>query len=125
VTLDQHNARLRLERPGEGPIVFDDPAPPPTAPRRDSGQAAAGASASPLTDYVGRYNSRAIRVEDGKLVLQRDGGPPLQMVATGKDTFTLAEVPEAQIRFTRDAGGVVTAVEILNREGQWETAPKR
>jgi len=43
------------------------------------------------------------------------------MVAAGADTFTLAEVPQAQIKFTRDAAGVVTSVAILNRDGQWET----
>ena len=113
ITLDQRNARLRLARAGADPIVLDDQAPRAAA-------SSTRAAASP-DDFTGRYGSRVIRVENGKLMLQRDGGPPLEMVATGADTFTLAEVPQAQIKFTRDAAGVVTSVAILNRDGQWET----
>jgi hypothetical protein len=113
VTLDQRNARLRLDRAGAEPIVLEEPGPRPMA--------AAAGTASPPSDYVGRYGVREIRVDEGKLVLQRDGGPPLELIATGKDAFTLKEAPQAQIKFTRDAAGAVVAVEILNRDGQWET----
>ena len=113
ITLDQRNARLRLARASGDPIRLEEPAPR---------AAAAGApAAASLGDFTGRYGSRVIRVENGQLVLQRDGGPPLEMVANGIDTFTLAEVPQAQIKFSRDAAGVVTSVAILNRDGQWET----
>jgi hypothetical protein len=111
ITLDQQNARLRLERANADPIVLADPAARPPA----------AAAPKPATDYVGRYGSRTISVESGKLTLQRDGGPPLVMVATGADTFTLEEVPQAQIKFVRDAAGAVVEAQILNREGQWET----
>jgi hypothetical protein len=113
ITLDQRNGRLRLARAGADPILLEDPAPRAVA-------AGTGAAASP-GDFTGRYGSRVVRVENGKLVLQREGGPPLEMVPTGADAFTLAEVPQAQITFTRDAAGVVTSVAILNRDGQWET----
>ncbi|HEX6976223.1 MAG TPA: aspartyl protease family protein [Vicinamibacterales bacterium] len=109
LTLDQRNARLRLTRDGSDTIVLDEPA--PAAPARS-------------TEYAGRYGTREIRLQEGKLVLQREGGPALEMVATGPDTFTLKEVPQAQFQFLRDAAGAVTAVKILNREGQWETVPR-
>jgi hypothetical protein len=116
ITLDQRNARLRLTRASADPIVLEEPARRTPAPG-----ATAAERPSSLTDYVGRYGAREIRLEARTLVLQRDGGPPLAMVSTGRDTFTLADVPQAQIRFTRDGSGAVTEVRILNRDGQWET----
>ncbi len=69
VTLDQRNARLRLDRAGSEPILLEEPGlRPATLP--------AGA-ASPPADYIGRYGVREVRGEAGKLVLQRDGGPAL------------------------------------------------
>jgi hypothetical protein len=76
-------------------------------------------------DYAGQYGVREIRLEpDGRLVLQREGGPPLEMVPAGPDAFTLKDVPQAQIQFVRDAAGAVTGVRILNRDGQWETVAR-
>jgi hypothetical protein len=115
VTLDQRNTRLRLDRVGAEPIVLEEPGPGPALPPGPAG------TSSPPSDYAGRYGVREIRADDGKLMLQRDGGPPLEMIATGKDAFTLKEAPQAQIKFTRDAAGAVVAVEILNHDGQWET----
>jgi hypothetical protein len=116
VTLDQQNARLRLARDSDLPIVLD----PAAGGRATSAAPASTAGAQATTDYAGRYGSRTVRAENGKLILQRDGGPPLEMVGTGQDTFTLAEVPQAQIKFVRDASGLIVEVQILNRDGQWE-----
>jgi C-terminal processing protease CtpA/Prc len=78
-----------------------------------------------LTDYAGVYDIRTIRVKDGGLTLQRTGGPELELVpATEPDHFTLKLIPTARIRFERDGTGAVTAVHVLNMQGQWETSPK-
>lgn len=113
VTLDQRNARLKLERSAEGAITLEE-APPAASPQT----AAAPPDVQPL---LGRFGSREIRYVDGKLLLQREGGPMLEMVAAGPDAYTLREVPQARIKFVRDAAGQVTAIQVLNREGQWET----
>jgi Aspartyl protease len=105
VTLDQRNGRLRLQRESTAPIVFDETAAaPPGAP-----------------DYVGSYGTRSVQLADGTLTFAREGGPPLKMVPTGKDTFTLELAPLAKIEFIRDASGAVVALRVLNSEGQWET----
>lgn len=115
MSLDQRNARVRLAREGD-PIITLTERPRPTAP------APAGQDAAPpeLAAYAGRYGVRAIRVENGALVLQRDGGTALTMVRTGPDEFTLAEIPTARIRFTRDASGAVVELHVLNPQGEWE-----
>ena len=63
VTLDQKNARLRLARPGPDAITLEEPA-RAKPPRPD--------------DYVGTYGVREIRLDGGRLVLQREGGPALR-----------------------------------------------
>jgi hypothetical protein len=110
VTLDQRNARLRLVREGPDTVTLEEPASRP---------------AVRPGDYAGKYGVREIRLEpDGRLVLQREGGPPLEMVPAGPDAFTLKDVPQARIQFMRDTAGAVIGVRILNRDGQWETVAR-
>jgi hypothetical protein len=114
ITLDQRTARLRMAREGSPVVNLDESA--AVAPPR-------AAAASPeLAQFAGRYGVREVRLADGGLVLQRDGGPPLAMMASGVDAFSLAAVPEAKIEFVRDQAGAVVAMRVLTREGQWETA---
>lgn len=115
VTLDQRSARVRFARSGPVLITLDAPAPP---------RGIGGAPEGPLAAYTGRYGVREISIADGQLTLQRDGGPPLRLVPAGQDAFTLAEVPEARIRFLRDAAGKVATLEVLNRDGKWESAAR-
>ena len=44
------------------------------------------------------------------LYLQREGGPKLRLMQAAKDEFTLAEVPEARLKFVRDENGKIKHV---------------
>lgn len=120
MTLDQRNERVRFEKTGSPTIALEMPA-------RPAGPAAASAAApgtGALAVYAGRFGVRTISVIDGQLFLQRDGGPALRLVPDGRDAFTIADIPQARVRFLRDTGGSVTTLDVLNREGQWESAGK-
>lgn len=105
LTFDQKNKSVRLKR-SELP--------------KESAPAAAAAAAQDLKDYPGRYGERTISAEGGALFLQRQGGPRLKMTPVGRDEFGLEVVPEARIKFVRGDDGKVSAVNILNRAGEWE-----
>lgn len=104
LTIDQKNRRIRLT-PGTPPAPVS---------------VAAGAGG----DYAGRFGIRTITSKDGDLFLQRDGGPLLKLVAAGNDEFTLDGIPNARVRFTRNATDKVSSLEVLNPAGQWEKAPR-
>jgi hypothetical protein len=107
LTFDQKNKRLKLER-----TLTKAPEPAVKSP-----------SAEP-NEYGGSYGARSISFENGAMFLQRQGGPKLKLVKVAKDEFTLAEVPEARIKFVRDTSGKITELQVLNRERQWETSKK-
>ena len=113
LTFDQKNRRVRWERWGE--VVTLAAPPPPT----NSGAALSTAEAQSL---VGVYGARTISLVDGKLMLQRAGGPQLTMLKLSADEFGLAEVPEARVKFGRDAAGKVTELRVRNPQGEWETS---
>lgn len=108
LTFDQKNRRVALKRQEtpetQGPSY--------------------AAAAQDLKDYPGKYGERTISVEDGAVFIQRQGGPKLKMISVAKDEFALEIVPEARIKFIRDDGGKVVAVNVLNRSGAWEKAAK-
>lgn len=54
----------------------------------------------PLDAYAGRFGERTVRVDDGKLVYQRDGGRLTPLVAIGPDLFALELDPRSHLRFT-------------------------
>jgi hypothetical protein len=115
LTFDQKNKTLRLKRQ-ESPK-----APAQTA---ASEQAVAAGVAPDLKDYAGRYGERTVSTEGGALFIQRPGGPKLKMTVVGADEFALEIVPEARIKFVRGADGKVSAINVLNRAGEWEKAAK-
>jgi Aspartyl protease len=124
VSLDQKNARLRLERAGSTTIEL--PTPQPRRMGSTSGQAqpaTAADKASPLAVYAGEYGDRVISLTDGKLFIQRPGGPQLEMRQTGPDAFTLVQIPEAKFEFTRDAAGSVDSIRVF-RNGVWEVSKR-
>jgi hypothetical protein len=78
-----------------------------------------------LAEFVGEYEIRTITLEDAGLHLQRAGGPKLLMVATEEpDTFTLKRVPQARIRFGRDADGTIVELHVLGMTGNWEVSKR-
>lgn len=82
--------------------------------------------AEALAAYVGAYEYRFITLEDDGLYLQRTGGPKLKMVATDEpDSFTLERLPQAKIRFERDAHGEIVALHVLGMRGEWEITKRQ
>jgi hypothetical protein len=69
--------------------------------------------ATRLQDYVGRYELRTVRIENGGLVYQREGRDPLQLRCLGEDLF---ENPAAGdlIHFRRREGRI-TGFDIVGR----------
>jgi len=79
-----------------------------------------------LAEYVGTFEYRSITLEDDGLCLQRTGGPKLKMVAADElDSFTLKRVPQAKIRFERDADGEIVALHVLGMRGEWEVTMRQ
>lgn len=56
--------------------------------------------------YVGRYGIRRVFVEEGRLKIQRDSGPVVDMEPVAEDTFELAiaSSPRPRVRFEVAAG---------------------
>jgi len=57
-------------------------------------------------DFTGRFGPRAIRLEQGKLVHQRDGRPPFALTYLGGDLFEMPATGD-RIQFFRKDGRVV------------------
>jgi hypothetical protein len=57
-------------------------------------------------DFTGRFGPRTIRLEDGKLVHQRDGRPPFALTYLGGDLFEMPDTGD-RIQFFRKDGRVV------------------
>jgi hypothetical protein len=120
VSLDQRSHRVRLVRQGATTIELPTMRlPQPAAGGRQSAPSAAPNVAA-IADYVGSYGERTISAADGKLYLQRTGGPRLELVPAGRDAFTIANIPQAKIEFGRDQQGRVNEIRVLNRDGRWE-----
>jgi hypothetical protein len=82
--------------------------------------------AEALAEYVGAYEYRSIALEDDGLFLQRTGGPKLKMVTADEpDSFTLKRIPQAKLRFERDAGGQIVALHVLGMRGEWEVTKRQ
>ncbi len=97
VTIDQKNNLVSLEK-GDQPEV--------------------------RSDYAGRYGTRTISAENKELHLQRDGGPKLKLIPIAADELGIEGIPEARVRFVRDANGRIAELHVLNREGVWEKSPR-
>ena len=105
LSFDQKNTRLRLQKP-----------------KPESG--ATVAIPATMKEFLGTYGERTISFENGALFLQRQGGPKMKLIASGKDEFTLEPVPAARLAFVRDENGKVIQLRVLNRNGEWETSKK-
>ena len=82
--------------------------------------------AEALAEYVGAYEYRFITLEDDGLYMQRTGGPKLKIVAGDEpDSFTLERLPQAKIRFERDADGQIVALHVMGMRGEWEVTNRQ
>jgi len=63
-------------------------------------------TAAELEPYVGRYGIRRVYVEDGRLRIQRESGPPVDLQRVADDTFELniAMSPKPRVRFELEDG---------------------
>ncbi|MEZ5429199.1 MAG: retropepsin-like aspartic protease [Pyrinomonadaceae bacterium] len=107
LTFDQKNRRLRLKR---------------TETKKTDPPAAT--DVTKFKDLVGVYGQRTIFEENGSLFIQRTGGPKLKLKELSENEYALEQVPNARIKFVRDGGGKVTAIEVLNPQGVWEKSAK-
>ena len=74
--------------------------------------------AAALQEYVGDFGPRRIALENGALVYQREGNPKFRMTPMGGDLFMFADIPYFRLKFVRDAGGGIVAVEGHYEGGQ-------
>jgi hypothetical protein len=74
------------------------------------------------SDFTGRFGQRAIRLDDGKLVYQRDGRPPYEMIYIGGDLFE-APATGDRVQFFRKDGRVVR-FELITRENRISAAER-
>jgi serine-type D-Ala-D-Ala carboxypeptidase/endopeptidase len=84
--------------------------------------------AATLADYVGSYPlvpgfTLAVTREGAQLFVQATGQPRFELQAEKRDAFFLTAV-DAQVTFTRDAGGTVTGL-ALHQNGSSRAAPRR
>ena len=66
--------------------------------------------------FSGRFGQRTIRLEEGKLVYQRDGRPPFAMTYLGGDLFEI-EATGDRVQFFRKDGRVVR-FELISKENR-------
>ena len=73
------------------------------------------------SDFTGRFGARAIRLEDGKLIHQRDGRPPFTLTYLGGDLF---EMPTGdRIQFFRKDGRVIR-LELITKDNRISPAER-
>jgi hypothetical protein len=68
------------------------------------------------SDFTGRFGQRTIHLQDGKLVYQRDGGPPFEMTYLGGDLFEIRATGD-RVQFFR-RGGRVVRFELITPENR-------
>lgn len=74
------------------------------------------------SNFTGRFGQRTIRLEDGKLVYQRDGRPPFEMTYLGGDLFDIHATGD-RVQFFRKDGKVVR-FELISSENRISQAER-
>lgn len=87
-------------------------------------RAATPLSVDEMRAFAGTYGIRTVRMEEDRLLYQREGGPQLTMIPLGGDTFGLDGVDDVRIRFNRAADGAVTGFQGIERDGPGFDAPR-
>jgi C-terminal processing protease CtpA/Prc len=70
-----------------------------------------------MGEYAGAYGDRAVRIENGALIFQRQGRPPRTMSLMSPDLFTLDTDDQFRLRFQR-ANGKIAGFDIMTADGQ-------
>lgn len=79
--------------------------------------------ALPLEAYAGKFGERVVRVEQGGLTWQREGGPKLRMIAVGPNSFAFEEDPMSRIEF-KVAGVAVAGLDLVRPDGTRMPQPR-
>jgi hypothetical protein len=74
------------------------------------------------SDFTGRFGPRTIRLEQGKLVSQRDGRPPFELTYLGGDLFEIPATGD-RIQFFRKDGRVVR-LELITKDNRISPAER-
>ena len=81
------------------------------------------ATALPLAAYTGVFGERTVSLEDGRLALQRSGGPRLAMIPIGPNAFAFEGDPAARVEFAV-AGDQAIGFELIRGDGSRVTATR-
>lgn len=73
--------------------------------------------ANPLNDFPGTNGTRAVRIESGRLVIQRERWPARILTPLEPDLFFVEGAPWRRVAFERDADGRVIALIELTSDG--------
>jgi hypothetical protein len=74
------------------------------------------ATALPLAAYSGTFGERKVRLENGRLTFQREGGTKLMMVPIGPNLFAFENDPTTRIEY-KVAGSQATGFELQRGDG--------
>ncbi len=81
------------------------------------------ATALPIDRYAGTYGERTVRLDNGALTYQRQGGPKITLVSLGGNEFGIADDPMSRINFSTN-GANVTALKLVRGDGSTVDAPR-
>lgn len=109
ISIDQKNYRIQLDKKTAASTA--------STTNPDAGK---------LQEYTGTYGDRQITFSEGALFVQRQpNGMPLKMVPKAADEFGLERVPEAILKFERNADKKIIALKVFNpQKDGWETVPR-
>jgi hypothetical protein len=74
------------------------------------------ATALPLAAYAGAFGERKVSVENGRLTLQREGGPKLVLIPIGANLFALETDATTRVEY-KVAGNAATGFELQRGDG--------
>jgi hypothetical protein len=80
--------------------------------------------AGDINELSGKYGIRKLKIIEGNLYMQREGGQDLKLAMKSRDEFFVELVPEVVIKIIRDSKNKVIGMKILNQQGQWEEVSK-
>lgn len=80
--------------------------------------------AAELERYAGRYGDRVVSVREGSLYYQREGRPPMRMIAVRAGLFRFDEAPGFRLEIVTDASGSPQKLVGHYRDGRTDESPR-